>query len=75
MTRLDSGEAGAATAIRQIWPIIVGIVIVCVLAAIVALVMYKTGAFSKLRFFKDRLDEEEENENKRQSMRYPEHNE
>ena len=45
------------------------------LAAIVALVMYKTGAFSKLRFFKDRLDEEEENENKRQSMRYPEHNE
>ena len=75
MIELKSSDLGDAEASQQTWPIIVGIVIVCVLAGIVTVVMYKTGAFSKLRFFKDRLDEEEENENKRQSMRYPEHNE
>ena len=67
MIELKSSDLGDAEASQQTWPIIVGIVIVCVFAGIVTVVMYKTGAFNKLRFVKNHLEEVEE-VNKRQSM-------
>jgi len=50
--KLESKEAGPTKSEKKLWPIIVGIVIVCIVAAITAIAMYKTGTFSKFRFFK-----------------------
>jgi len=59
ITNLQSSEAGQAAPLKKLWPIIVGIVIVVVIAIIIAIACYKTNTFSKLRFFKDRIEEEE----------------
>lgn len=56
---MESIKGGEASPLKELWPIIVGIVIVVVIAIIIALACYKTNTFSKLRFFKDRIDEEE----------------
>ena len=56
---MQSSEAGQAAPLKKLWPIIVGIVIVVVIAIIIAIACYKTNTFSKLRFFKDRIEEEE----------------
>ena len=59
ITNLESSKDGEASPLKQLWPIIVGVVIVVVIAIIIAIACYKTNTFSKLRFFKDRIDEEE----------------
>ena len=57
---LESTESGQTNRLSETWPIIVGIIIVCIIFAIIALVMYKTGACNKLRFFNDRIEKVEE---------------
>ena len=56
---MESSKAGDATSLKKIWPIIVGIAVGVVIGIIIAIACYKTNTFSKLRFFKDRIDEEE----------------
>ena len=56
---MESSKAGETAPLKELWPIIVGIVIVVVIAIIIAIACYKTNTFSKLRFFKDRIEEEE----------------
>ena len=70
---MESSKAGASKALSATWPVIVGIVIVCVIVAIIAIAMYKTGAFKKLRFFNQKLEEDKEviEEQKRASMMEP----
>ena len=52
ITNLESSKGGASQPLSAAWPVIVGIIILCVVVVIIGIAMYKTGAYKKLRFFK-----------------------
>ena len=51
-TIFTTSDIGKSAAIQRIWPIILGVCISAVLFAVIMVVMYKKGWFSKLRFYK-----------------------
>ena len=51
-TIFTTSDIGKSAVIQQIWPIILGVCISAVLFAVIMVVMYKKGWFSKLRFYK-----------------------